>query len=68
MTCAQAAGIVRAQGSIVLRTSPTTYDLYVSGPGFCLRDKTTKPAWVPTADTPQCFVGYTCADPNIRSQ
>jgi len=60
MTCQQAAGIVRAQGAVVLRTSPTTYDRYVNGPGFCTRDQVTEPAWVGTADAAQCFIGYRC--------
>ncbi|WP_377035455.1 hypothetical protein [Microvirga sp. GCM10011540] len=60
MSCNEAAGLVRSQGAVVLHTSPTTYDRYVSGPGMCLLDQTTEPAWVRTADSTQCFVGYRC--------
>jgi len=60
MSCAQAAGLVRARGAVVLHTGPTTYDRYVSGPGQCEGDQNTAPAWVRTADTAQCFIGYRC--------
>jgi hypothetical protein len=62
MTCAQAAGLVASRGAIVLGTGGYTYDRFVHHRGFCLITETTKPAWVPTRDTPQCFVGYTCVE------
>jgi hypothetical protein len=65
MTCSQAAGLVRARGAIVLHTSPTTYDRYVSSGASCLRDQMTDPAWVRTADTPQCFIGYRCRSTDL---
>jgi hypothetical protein len=46
----------------VLGTGGHTYDRFVHHRGFCLITETTKPAWVPTRDTPQCFVGYTCVE------
>jgi hypothetical protein len=60
LTCARAAGLVASQGAIVLGTGVYTYDRYVSGPNFCVRGEPTEPAWVPTIDNPQCFVGYLC--------
>jgi hypothetical protein len=60
MNCAQASALVKAGGGVVLNTGPYTYDRYVSGSGFCGRGETTEPAWVPTADSGQCFVGYRC--------
>lgn len=62
MACAQARGLVAAYGSIVLGTGPHTYDRYVLHRGFCFPGQTIRSEWVPTADTPQCFVGYTCQD------
>jgi hypothetical protein len=62
MTCAQAAGLVASRGAIVLGTGGYTYDRFVHHRGFCLITETTKPAWVPTRDTPQCFLGYTCVE------
>jgi ribonuclease BN (tRNA processing enzyme) len=60
MTCSQAAGLVRSQGAILLHTSPTTYDRYVSGSGGCMRDQFAEPAWIHASDTTQCFIGYRC--------
>ena len=60
LTCSRAAGLVASQGAIVLGTGVYTYDRYVSGPNYCVRGEPTEPAWVPTLDNPQCFVGYLC--------
>jgi hypothetical protein len=39
-------------------------DRYVSSQAFCLRGEYAWPAWVPSADTRDCPVGYTCrSDP-----
>lgn len=64
MTCAQAAGLVASRGAIVLGTGGYTYDRFVHHRGFCLITETIRAAWVPTRDTPQCFVGYTCTEAN----
>jgi hypothetical protein len=68
MSCSQARGLVAAQGSIVLNTSPLTYDRYVRGNGYCVLGETTEPAWVPTLDTAQCSIGYRCATRQITSR
>lgn len=60
MGCSQAKYLVASRGAIVLSTGQHTYDRYVSSQAFCLSGEFARPAWVPTADTPQCFVGYTC--------
>lgn len=60
MSCASARGLVSTRGAVVLGSGPDIYDRYVAAQGFCQRDEITKPAWVPTADTRQCFVGYRC--------
>ncbi len=62
MSCGQASQLVASRGAIVLGTGRYTYDRYVSSQAFCLRTEYVRPAWVPTADAPQCFVGYTCTD------
>lgn len=64
MSCAQAAGLVKQKGAVVLATSPTLYDRYVLDLGYCVYDQQLKPEWVPTRDNPQCFIGYTCYDPS----
>jgi hypothetical protein len=60
MSCAQAQGLVASQKAIVLSTGPFTYDRYVGSYGYCAPGETLDPAWVPTADTAQCPVGYRC--------
>jgi hypothetical protein len=66
MSCQQAHALVASQGAIVLRTGPITYDRYVISPAYCMRAETTEPTWVPTADTPQCFIGYVCRQTDIE--
>ena len=61
MSCAQAQGLVASQRGIVLNTGPFTYDRYVGSSGSCVIGETLDPAWVPTADTAQCPIGYRCA-------
>lgn len=62
MRCGQAAALVASRGAIVLGTGGYTYDRFVADRRFCLRSEVTEPAWVPAADTPQCFVGYRCKE------
>lgn len=61
MSCAQAQGLVASRRAIVLNTGPLTYDRYVGSSGLCAVGETLDPAWVPTADTAQCPIGYRCA-------
>ena len=63
MKCAQAAGLVASRGAIVLGTGGFTYDRFVVDRRYCAITETTEPAWVPAADTPECFVGYRCKEP-----
>lgn len=60
MTCDAAAGLVAGQGAVVLSTSPTTYDRYVRGYGFCAHGEYLERAFVQTRDAPACLIGYTC--------
>lgn len=60
MSCTQAQGLVASQRAIVLNTGPLTYDRYVGSYGSCAIGETLDPAWVPTADTAQCPIGYRC--------
>ena len=66
MSCRQAAGLVASHGAVVLGTGGATYDRFVTDQRFCLRTEVTEAAWVPTADTPQCFVGYRCKEAEFR--
>jgi hypothetical protein len=60
MSCAQAQGLVASQRAVILNTGPLTYDRYVGSYGYCVGGETLDPAWVPTADTAQCPIGYRC--------
>jgi hypothetical protein len=60
MSCTQAQGLVASQRAIVLSTGPVAYDRYVGSYGYCALGETLDPAWVPTADTAQCPIGYRC--------
>jgi hypothetical protein len=64
MSCNAAAGIVTQQGAVVLDTGPHTYDRFVRNRSFCEITEYVEPAWVRTADNPQCFIGYTCTEQN----
>jgi hypothetical protein len=63
MSCAAAQQLVARQGAIVLRTSATTYNRYVSSRAYCMRTEITEAAFVPSADARDCFVGYLCREP-----
>jgi hypothetical protein len=63
MTCAQARNVVLRQGGVVLGTGGQTYDRFVRDRSFCEPTEIGKRAFVPSRDTPQCFVGYTCYEP-----
>lgn len=62
MPCGQTSELVQAYGAVVVQTTPTTYERYVSGSQHCVLGEIPEPAWVPSLDTPQCFVGYRCRD------
>ena len=63
MACRQAQGTVARAGGIVLGTGGATYDRFVRDRGFCEVTEITTRAFVPTRDTPQCFIGYRCKEP-----
>src|SRR4051794_25579712 len=63
MTCRQAASLVYARG-IVLGTGGYTYNRFVRDRSFCQITEALETAWVPTRDTPTCFVGYRCYEPS----
>jgi hypothetical protein len=60
MGCDAARGTVAKAGAIVLGTGGATYDRFVVAQSYCTRDEITEPAYAPTANNPQCFIGYRC--------
>lgn len=59
-TCAANRQSVLANGAIVLGTGGPTFDRFVRDRGFCEHGDFLEPAWIPSRDTAQCFVGYRC--------
>ncbi|MBB6307810.1 hypothetical protein [Xanthobacter tagetidis] len=64
MSCSEVAALVRAKGAVLLSTSPTTFDRYVSAANYCSVGEVLKNQWIATRDNPQCFIGYTCFVPS----
>jgi len=60
VTCATAQAVVMKAGAVVLGTGPSLFDRYVSSRAYCTSGDLTEPAFVPTGDNRQCWVGYTC--------
>jgi hypothetical protein len=60
MTCEEARSTVQSYHAIVLSTGSDTFDRFVISDYYCARNEETQPAWAPTLDSAQCFVGYTC--------
>jgi hypothetical protein len=60
--CGAVQQLVLARGAAILRTGAHTYDRYVRDRNFCEFNEYIEPAFVPTADTPQCFAGYICRE------
>ena len=64
MTCDQASRFVRSAGSAVVYSGPDRYDLYHANGSSCLAlRQVDRPAYVVTKDTAQCYIGYTCEEP-----
>ena len=60
MPCSASHQLVLTQGAIVLSTGGHTYDRFVRDRSFCDVTEYAKTAYVPSRDTPVCFVGYRC--------
>ncbi|KQO58309.1 MULTISPECIES: hypothetical protein [unclassified Methylobacterium] len=63
MTCPEARSVVSRNRGIVLGTGGATYDRFVRDRGACEVTEITIPAYAPTRDTPDCFIGYRCREP-----
>jgi hypothetical protein len=63
LTCRQAHAIVRNTPEGAVLYSGALFDRYYANERVCyaLR-QTIRPALVPTRDTPQCLIGYTCIE------
>jgi hypothetical protein len=61
-TCGANRQLVMREGAVVLETGPSTYARFVRSGTQCLVDQFPEPAWVPSSNNPQCFIGYRCKD------
>lgn len=61
-TCGANRQLVLKEGAVVLDTGPSTYARFVRSGSECLVDQFPEPAWVPSSNNPQCFIGYRCKD------
>jgi hypothetical protein len=66
MSCAAAYGLVHQAGAVVIGTGPNLYDRFVTDAGYCELTQTTEPAWIPTADNPQCLIGKRCIERRLK--
>jgi hypothetical protein len=60
MPCGASQRLVFSRGAIVLGTGGYSYDRFVRDRSLCEFNEYIVPAFVPSRDTPQCFVGYRC--------
>jgi hypothetical protein len=61
-TCGANRQLVMREGAVVLDAGPSTYARFVKNGSECLVDQFPEPAWVPSSNNPQCFIGYRCKD------
>ena len=62
MSCAAANALVMSSHAIVLSTGRDTFERFVSDRGQCQWGQDDVPAFAPTANNPQCMVGWRCVD------
>ena len=60
MSCGASRQLVLSRGAIVLGTGGFTYDRFVRDQTFCDVTEYAQSAYVPSLETPACFVGYRC--------
>jgi hypothetical protein len=60
LPCNASRELVFAQGSVVLGTGGMTYDRFVRDRTFCEVTEYAQSAYVPSRETPACFIGYRC--------
>ena len=58
--CSESRQLVLARGAAVLGTGAHTYDRFVRDVSFCAVAEYIQSAYVPSLDTPRCFIGYRC--------
>lgn len=64
LSCRVIANTVASSGAVVLGAGGDSFDRYVSDQSQCALGEVIAPAWVRSADSSSCFVGYTCKQYN----
>ena len=64
MSCQAAQAVVARQRDITVASSANAYEMVHHESGACGREMTALPAFEPTLDNAQCFVGYRCREQN----
>ena len=62
MVCAEAMGLVKKSGAILLNVGGTTMERFVKDRSFCETSEVAELRFVPTRDNPECPVGYRCRE------
>jgi hypothetical protein len=60
LACSVIANVVSSRGAVLLATGGDNFDRYVSDQSQCALGEQIAPAWVKSADSASCFVGFTC--------
>jgi hypothetical protein len=66
MSCASTRGLVANTGAVIIGTGPDIFDRYVTDAGYCTINQKAEPAWLATADEPQCLVGRRCVERRVK--
>lgn len=64
MSCAAAQQMVQQRGVVIFWSGGNVLGRYVSGQEYCDINTFIAPAWIQTADNPQCLVGNYCQQQN----
>lgn len=67
MSCADATGLVRREGEVVLGTGAGASERLVRDRSFCDTTEIAELRFVPTRDNAQCPVGYRCKEPDYEN-
>lgn len=62
MVCADAMGLVKKSGAILLNAGGSSLERFVRDRSFCESSEVAELRFLPTRDNPECPVGYRCRE------
>ena len=62
MICADAMGLVKRSGAILLNVGGPAFERFVRDRSFCEAAEIAELRFVPTRDNPECPIGYRCRE------